>query len=339
MTDKNKYPSVMKAVFLEKPGGELVVRETGVPEPGPGEVLVKISAAPVNPSDLARILNAEAGSNLPVFIPGLEGSGRVVAAGKGILPHLWLGKRVACASDYHTSGTWAEYMVTKAGNCFPLSGRVSDEQGAMTLVNPLTALAFIETVKRGKHRAFINNAASSALGRIVEMLAKKNHIHVINIVRNREQAAKLMQQGSEHVLNSTDSSFLESLGSLSRDLGATVLFDSVCSRQLEEMCDVLPYGSKIVIYGNISREKQVMFNPQTLIINNIKISAFYLGNQANENGLFKNTLNLMRVSSLMKKDLKIKVRECFPLTEVQKAVDIYLENMSAGKVLLIPDMT
>src|SRR5512133_2002477 len=107
------YPATMKAVFLQE--GKLVTREVHVPDPGPSEVLVRISAAPVNPSDLARLRSAEAEYDLQTFIPGLEGSGTVIAAGTGILPHLWLGRRVACSSAFHTSGTWAEFMVTRAG--------------------------------------------------------------------------------------------------------------------------------------------------------------------------------------------------------------------------------
>jgi len=335
MSDNKAYPETMQAVFLEKPGGPLVVKEVKIPEPGPGEVLIKMSAAPVNPSDLAQIRNAEKDYDLETFIPGLEGSGKVVAAGKGILPHLWMGKRVACSIEYHTSGTWAEYMVTRAAKCFPLGRKVSDEQGSMSLVNPLTALAFFEIAKRDKHRVIINNAAASALGRMVELLGKKHNIPVINIVRNQKQVESLRQLGSKYVLDSSDPSFIKDLGVISHDLSATILFDSVCSRQLEEMCDVLPSGSAVIIYGNLSGEEQIMFKPRTLIANNINISGFYLGARAKENGMFKNMMNISQVSALMSSDMKITIQGRFPLSEAQAAVDTYLANMSAGKVLLI----
>ena len=335
MSDNRLYPETMQAVFLEKPGGPLVVKEVKIPEPGPGEVLIKMSAAPVNPSDLAQIRNAPADYDLDTYIPGLEGSGTVVAAGKGILPHLWMGKRVACSIEYHTSGTWAEYMVTKAGKCFPLGSKVSDEQGSMSLVNPLTALAFFEIAKQDKHKAIINNAAASALGRMVELLGKKHSIPVINIVRNQTQVEMLRQLGSKYVLDSSDPSFIKDLGAISHDLSATLLFDSVCSRQLEEMCDVLPSGSTVVIYGNLSGEEQIMFKPRTLIANNLKITGFYLGARAKENGMLKNMMNLRQVSALMSSDMKINIQGRFPLSDVQLAVDTYLANMSAGKVLLI----
>ena len=335
MSNNNLYPETMQAVFLEKPGGPLVVREVKIPEPGPGEVLVKMSAAPVNPSDLAQIRNADKDYDLATFIPGLEGSGTVVAAGKGILPRLWMGKRVACSIEYHTSGTWAQYMVTKAGNCFPLGSKVSDEQGSMSLVNPLTAIAFFEIAKQHNHRTIINNAAASALGRMVELLGKKHSITVINIVRNQAQAEMLRQLGSKYLLDSSDPSFIKDLGTIAHDLSATLLFDPVCSRQLEEICDVLPSGSTVIIYGNLSGEEQIMFKPRTLIANNLKITGFYLGARAKENGMFRNLMHLRQVSALMSSDLKISIQGRFPLSGVQKAVDTYLANMSAGKVLLV----
>jgi NADPH:quinone reductase len=335
MSDTKLYPGKMKAVFLDGPEGRLVVKVVKIPEPGPNEVLVKMSASPVNPSDLARIKDAPEEYDLSTYVPGLEGSGRVVAAGKGILPYLWLGKRVACTTHYHASGTWAEYMVTKASSCFPLGKKISDEQGSMSLVNPLTALAFFEIAKKYKHKAIINNAAASALGRMIELLGKKRGIPVINIVRNQRQAEILRQMGSRYVLNSSEPSFIADLSKTSHDLSATLLLDSVCSRQLELMCDALPPESTIMIYGNLSGEEQILFKPRTLISNNISISGFYLGASAKKNSLFRNMMNLREVGSLMSNEMKINIQGRFPLSGVQEAVDTYLANMSAGKVLIV----
>lgn len=337
MSKEQSYPAVMKAVFLEKPQGRLEVREVKTPVPGPGEVLVRMKAAPVNPSDIAGLRRADAECDLATFIPGLEGCGTVVAAGKGILPKLWMGRRVACSPKYPYSGTWAEFMVTKAGMCFPLSAKVDDEQGSMSLVNPLTALGFFEIAKENKHKAIINNAAASALGRMVELIGTRNNIPVINIVRKADQAETLRSSGSRYVLDSSAPSFIVELGKISHDLNATILFDSTCSNQLGSMIEVLPSGSSVIIYGNLSGEEQIMVNPRSLIDNDIKITGFYLGNRTKENGLLKNTLNLMEVRRLMSTDLKIKIHGRFPLNRAQEAVDTYLGNMSAGKVLLVMD--
>jgi len=326
----------MKAIFLEKPGGPLIIKEVEIPVPSKGEVLVKIAAAPVNPSDIARIKNAHSEYDLDTFIPGIEGSGTVIKAGRGILPGLWLGKRVACSSGHGSGGTWAEYMVTPAANCFPLSQNVSDEQGSMSLVNPLTAIAFFDIAKREGHKAVINNAAASALGRMVELLGKRKNIPVINIVRKKEQADTLRSLGSRYILISSDPLFTKQLESLSAELKATILFDSVCGRQFSDLISVLPYGSKVVVYGNLSGEEHPVFDPRVLLGKNITIEGFYLANQAKENGMIRNIMNLRKVSKLMQTGMTIKINRTFPLSEGQQAVDTYLENMSAGKVLLVP---
>lgn len=335
MTSPNSLPTSMKALFINKSSGRLIMKEVRIPVPGPGDVLVKIKAAPVNPSDLARIKKSD--YDIDTFIPGLEGSGDVVAAGKGLLPMLVMGKRVACSAEYTTSGTWAEYMLTKAGKCFPLNAKLDYDQGSMMLINPLTAIGFFEIVKAQKHRAVINNAAASALGRMIELLGKNHNIPVINIVRSSKHVKKLTDSGSEYVLNSSEPEFINELGKLSNKLNATILFDSTCSRQIEKMIEVLPYSSSVIIYGNLTGEEQILINPRNLIDNDIRISGFYLGSRTKENGLLKNIMNLKKVSRLMRSDMKIKIQGRFSPERAQEAIDTYLANMSAGKVLIVND--
>jgi len=340
MLSAKSYPDKMLAAFLEKEGGPLIVKEVRVPEPGPSEVLVKISAAPVNPSDLARLKNARHENDLTTFIPGLEGSGSVVAAGKGILPRFMMGRRVACSSAYNKSGTWAEYMVTKAGMCFPLSSSIDDEQGSMLLINPLTAIAFLEIIRKNRHKTIINNPAASALGRMIEHLAGENNIKVINIVRNQTQAEKLKSEGSIYVLDSSHPSFIGDLKILAGQLNAKILFDAICSSQLQYMIEVLPANSSVVIYGNMhgnqTGENQLPINPGSLIGNNICISGFFLANYVKGNSILKVGMNMLKAKRLMNSDLRIVIRNRFHLTKIQEAIDNSRKNMSAGKILLIP---
>ena len=110
-------PTNMQAVLLEQPGGPLTVGQIPVPQAGPGQVLIRMVASPINPSDLG-FLKGSYGFQRPFpIVPGLEGSGTVVAAGSGLLPRLLIGKRVACSAA--TGGAWAEYLVTPASSCFP----------------------------------------------------------------------------------------------------------------------------------------------------------------------------------------------------------------------------
>jgi NADPH:quinone reductase-like Zn-dependent oxidoreductase len=117
---KTYIPTKMRAVVLVESGANPSIAEIPVPQPGPGEVLVKMFASPINPSDLAFLAGGYGIKKEFPVVPGFEGSGTVVASGKGILPKLWLGKKVACAASPKYNGCWAEYMVTSAGSCVPL---------------------------------------------------------------------------------------------------------------------------------------------------------------------------------------------------------------------------
>jgi len=328
-------PEKMHAVQLEKPGGRLVLRTVAVPQLKKGEVLVKMAAAPVNPSDLARINSITTVEESISFIPGIEGSGTVVAAGKGLLPGLWLGKRVACSAVHPESGTWSEYMATSASFCFPISKAISDEQGSMLLVNPMTAVAFFDIIISDNHKAIINSAAAGALGGMIRFLGKKHKIPVINVVRNEKQSAMLQNEGAEYILDSTNEGFTEKLHSLSHELNATLALDPVNGSYTQQLLDALPYGGTVMVYGNLSGSNEgTTLRP--LVLENKKIHGFYLGNWMKDNGMLKTIRNLIRVRQLLKNDFKITVHKRFSLEETQLAVDIYLGNMTAGKVLLMP---
>jgi len=328
-------PEMMQAVKLERSGGPLTVRTVKVPRPKDGEVLVKIASAPVNPSDLMRIKSIVNDEELISFIPGIEGSGTVVSAGRGLLPKLWLGKRVACSSLNPASGTWAEYMVTPASFCFPIPKAISDEQGSMLLVNPMTAVAFFDIIKHGKHKAIVNAAAAGALGGMIMFLGKKHNISVINIVRNEQQAEILKRNSAKYVLKNTDEDFTDQLHVMTHDLKVTLALDPISGNFTQQLLDALPYGSTVILYGNLSASDQgTTLRP--LLLENKKLHGFYLANWMKDNGLFKTVRNLNKVKRLLKNDFTVTVQGRFPLDKAQLAVDTYLNNMTGGKVLLIP---
>src|SRR5438067_2251043 len=144
-------PVTMRAVVLSEYRKEatdairgLEVRERPMPKPRRGQVLVKIAAAPCNPSDLL-LLQGEYGvlKKLPT-VPGWEGAGTVVATGGGLLGRWLLGKRVACALRADRDGTWAEYFLANADNCIPLKAELPIDQAASLIVNPLTAMGLLD---------------------------------------------------------------------------------------------------------------------------------------------------------------------------------------------------
>jgi len=221
-------PALMRAVQVDEPKGKLTWREIPVPRPQPGQVLIRMAAAPINPSDIGALSGLSySGERKYPFTPGMEGSGTVVAAGGGVLPRLLNGRRVACAALTSGNGTWAEYMVTAAQLCVPLKGKVSLEQGATLLINPLSALAIFEIAKHGRHRAIVSTAAASALGGMILRLGKRRGIPIIHIVRREAPADLVRERAGEYVLNSSDENFVEQLRTTARKLQATLLLDAI----------------------------------------------------------------------------------------------------------------
>ncbi len=160
-------PKTMKALQIKAYDGRLDLVNVPVPQPGPGQVLVQIAAAPVNPSDL-KFIEGLYGVRKPLpVVAGFEGSGTAVAAGPGLMGRFLMGKRVSCMATATGGGSWAEFMVADARRCIPLKKHISLEQGAMMVVNPWTAWALLDTARRGGHRAAIHGAAASALGRML----------------------------------------------------------------------------------------------------------------------------------------------------------------------------
>ncbi|WP_445193482.1 zinc-binding dehydrogenase [Sphingomonas sp. Tas61C01] len=232
-------------------GGELqlTLAQVDTPPPGPGEVVVRIEAAPINPSDLGLLtgpadLSTLVGGDdagLPTAtatipekrMPGMkarldqampvgnEGAGTVVAAGDGA-EHL-LGKTVALIAG----AMYAEYRTVRAADAFVLPDDATPAEGASVFVNPLTALGMIETMRLEGHSALIHTAAASNLGQMLNRICIADNIPLVNIVRNDAQAALLRDAGAVHVCDSSTPDFAETLTDAVVTTGATIAFDAI----------------------------------------------------------------------------------------------------------------
>ena len=328
-------PSTMHAVQLDEPNGRLVWREIPVPHPGAGQVLVRMAAASINPSDIGSLSGMSYGKQRQFpFTPGREGSGTVVEAGEGFMPRLLNGRRVACSGLPTGDGTWAAYMVTSAQLCVPLNGSVNFEQGTMLLVNPLTALAMMEIAKRGKHRAIISTAAASALGGMLLRLGKRNNIPIIHVVRRQAQVDYVRSLGGEYVLNSSDADFTEQLKTLAHKLQATLILDAVSGDMTKQLAEAAPYGSRIILYARLSHEDSVI-DAVTVLTKDLHIDGWYLPNWVRTKNLIQTLRISQQAQSLLESDLQSPIHKRFPLANAQEALETYLNNMSAGKVLLV----
>ncbi len=308
-----------------------------VPSPGKDEVLVKVAAAPINPSDLA-VLHGRYGFKLSLpFVPGGEGSGTVVAVGPGAMGRYFQGARVACLWDGKRDGTWAQYMLASTkGGVLPLTESVSLEQGATSAINPLTATAFIEIAKKGGHDAIVLTAAASSLGRMINRLALHEGIEVINVVRRDAQTELLREEGASTVLNSTDSGFDEALRDACHQHAAHLAFDAVAGEMTMRLLRALPSDSKVTVFSALSREA-AQVPPDQLIFENKSVVGFWLGPYIAGKNLLQTMLMWRRAQKLLSTDLKSDIRAEFPLEEAPKAVEEYVRQMTGGKFLLRPN--
>jgi len=330
-----RLPAVMRALELEAYDGPLRLVEKPVPRPGPGEVLIRMAAAPINPSDLAFLRGVYGVSKPLPAVPGFEGSGRVVGAGPGWLPRLWSGRRVACVASPEGDGTWAEYTVTRATSCLPLLKSVSLEQGAMALVNPMTAWALLDIARRGRHKAIANTAAASALGRMMLRLGMRFDLPMVHIVRRQAQVALLRSLGAAHVLNSSDPDFDAQLRETFHRLGVTLAFDAVAGDMSGRLLAAMPRGGRVMVYGGLS-ESACLAHPGQLIFEHKGIDGFWLSGWLSKLGVVGLLKTALSVQRLLPSDLQTPVQARVSLEEGPAGLETYRRQMTQGKVLIVP---
>lgn len=337
-------PDRMRAVQLSRYDRDLdaaienlTVVTKPVPRPGRGQVLVKIEAAPCNPSDLLYLQGLYAVKKTLPSAPGWEGAGIVVQAGGGLLGRMLFGRRIACVGQADADGTWAEYFVTEARLCVPLNNQLSFEQGAMLIINPLTALALFEKCVKGGHRAGLHTAGASQLGRMLARLAVRRRFPMIHIVRREEQIEQLKVLGAEVVLNSEHEDFYETLRRESERLGATIVLDAVAGPMTGRVLKAMPAGSKAVVYGVLANQACGEIDPADLIFRDQRIEGFWLTRWL----LGKGMIGRMRLTSHAQKLIAMgvldsKVRARLSFDEVRPGLRDYYRRMSEGKVLICP---
>jgi NADPH:quinone reductase-like Zn-dependent oxidoreductase len=238
---------------LIKKSGELEISLVNVPipEPSADEVVVRVEASPINPSDLGLLIGAadmttakasgtkeapvitarvpEAGmkamagrldQSMPV---GNEGAGVVIKTGTSDAAKALMGKTVAMIGG----AMYAQYRTIRAGDCLVLPEGTTPAEGASCFVNPLTSLGMVETMRREGHKALVHTAAASNLGQMLNKICLKDGIALVNIVRSPPQVEILRKIGAEYVVDSTSPTFMDDLTSTLVETGATLAFDAI----------------------------------------------------------------------------------------------------------------
>ncbi len=333
----NQPPETMRAVKLRSYDGgadSIVLAEMPVPRPGHGQVLVRMTAAPINPSDLSFIRGTYGiKKRLPV-VPGLEGSGEAVAAGGGLLARYLLGKRVACAAPADGDGTWAEFMLAEASHCIPLRKGTDTEQAATMIVNPFTAWALLEEAKKLRAEAVVQTAAASALGRMIVRLAVARGVHLVNVVRRAEQVELLKREGAGYVLDSSADDFDERLRELCTRLRATVAFDAVAGEMTGRVLNAMPARSTAIVYGALSLQGCVV-DPRSLIFQRKSVRGFWLSDWLRRQNALRKFLVAGGIQKLLRDELKTEIRARLPLDAAVEGLREYEREMTGGKIIFV----
>ncbi len=229
---------------------QLSIAAVELPKPGPDDIIVRIEAAPINPSDLAlltgpadlgtavaggtvespvvtadipsRLMGMVAGRVGEPMAVGNEAAGVVVAAGSSDAAQSLLGKTVGIAGGE----MFAEYRCVNAMMALPMPAAVSPAQAASSFVNPMTALGMVETMRDEGFTALVHTAAASNLGQMLNRVCLADGIDLVNIVRKPEQEEILREIGAKYVVNSSSDSFADDLTAAIEATGAYLAFDA-----------------------------------------------------------------------------------------------------------------
>ncbi len=252
MTIENPTSGLQLRSLITREGQlKLSLEKIATPEPATDEIVVRVEAAPINPSDLGLLLGAAdmttasveghgSAAVLTATVPpklmramagrldesmpvGNEGAGVVVKAGSSEAAQALLGKSVALIGG----AMYSQYRCVKAADVIVLPADATPADGASSFVNPLTALGMVETMRREGHTALVHTAAASNLGQMLNRICLMDGVALVNIVRSEEQVALLRDMGAKHVCNSASPTFMDELSASLIDTGATLAFDAI----------------------------------------------------------------------------------------------------------------
>ena len=331
----------MKAIRFAQygePAQVLAVEEGPLPQPGPGDVRVRIVASPVNPSDLLFVRGHYAGVQPQFPAPvGFEGVGRVEALGPQVHRPLLPGQRVAVING--RGGNWADSVVVPADALLPVPDDLPDEQIASFLINPASAILMLRhvlAIPRGEW--LLQSAAGSELGRMIIRLAKHDGIRTVNVVRRRAAVADLERLGADAVVVSTEGPIDEQVRRIVGPQGVKYAIDPVVGETGTQVYQALGDEGHMLVYGSLTGEPiRVGADPRLILAGHRILEVFWLGywlprlDETGRGQLVQDIVTLMREGPLV-----TAVGQKFALDEIGTAVSHAEAPARQGKVLLVP---
>lgn len=339
----------MKAIRFDQygePGDVLTVADQPVPQPGAGQVRVKIGFSPVNPSDLLYVRGHYSGVT-PHFPSGagFEGVAVIDAVGPEV-EGLSVGQRVFVRNS--PGGNWSQYAIVPADKAWPVPADIPDEQIASFMVNPATAILMVRhvlAVPRGEW--LLQSAANSELGRMIIRLAKHDGLRTINVVRRHEAVQELKDLGADEVIVSGDGPIDEQVHNIVGPQGVGFAIDPVAGQTGTEIFRSLSEDGRMLVYGSLSGQGiRVGDDPRLTLSGRRSLEVYWLGYwlpRLDESGFFESgrpaiSQLIDEIVDLIRQGvLKTSPGKKFGLEDIRTAVSESESVGHRGKVLLVPN--
>jgi len=328
-------PQSMRALELRAYDGVslVYVNNRPVPQPAPGEVLVRVHSAAVGEADLL-LLNGRYGVQRPLpIVPGIECSGLVVQSGGGLLARALVGRRVACMISGASDGTWAEYVCVPAWQCVPLRSFVSYEQGATLLSTGIMAWALLDTARSRGSRGVAHTAADSQLGRMLAQLSLRRRVPTLHIIERGEQGEALSGLGATHILNSQSTVFPQQLSQAFESHGISVVIEANAGLNSDLLLRALPTGGSLLMCGS-QPDVDCTFDPSELVYRHKRLEGFLLSDWMANAGYARVVQAALVVQRLLSNDARVEAPQLMSLDNYHTAMElVFRRRVSNSRIL------
>lgn len=325
----------MRAVRMDRfgePADVLTVADVPVPQPGPGQILVRMRVRPINPSDLFQIRGRYGVQPKLPATPGMEGAGVVEALGDGV-ENVQLGQQVIPLA---ARGTWQEYIVEQASNVLALPAGLSDTQAAMLLVNPTSAWLLLHKEFGAQAGEWVlQNAANSAVGGYIRQLSRRYGYRAINVVRRRDVIDELRDDGAEHIICESDEDVVARVRELTGGKGVKHAIDTVGGSSGSQLAQCLAPGGVMIVFSNMSGQPLTL-DPGAMLFRGTTVRGWWLSHwfraatREQQAQLFATLIALVKDGTI-----HARVAAEYDLADVKQAIAAAESSDRHGKIVLI----
>lgn len=323
--------AVMHETFAE-PEDVLGVQEVDLPEPGPGQVRLRILLSPIHNHDLWTVRGTYGFKPELPARAGTEAVGVVDALGEGV-DKLTVGQRVASGGGF---GSWAEYVVTPAAGLVPVPEDIPDEAAAQLVSMPLSAITLLHVLELGEGEWMVQNTANGAVGRMVAQLAKARGVRVLGLVRRAAGVQELADQGIGDVVATDSDDWRERAQEITGGAPIRAAVDSVGGSAAADLVSLLTDGGTLLSFGSMG-SPTLEIPAGDLIFKQVTVKGFWLSkiNQTMSGDVRRQLFGEL-IARIGDGSLTLPVAATYPLEQVTDAVRASLTPGRVGKVLLKP---